>query len=414
MSERFLDNSLFRNIYCYLAGDSDACAMRGYTGFFPAGLEWLAFLITALAISAIVATAFLQGLLGFLWVERRLLGRFQNRIGPNRWGPFGLLTPVADALKFLFKEDVVPRDADRLLYNLAPVMIFVPILIVWSVLPLGAGTFIVDLNISLLFVLGITSMGALAIMMAGWASGNRISVFSSLRGVATLISYEIPAGLSLVGVIMLAGSLSLGDIVAAQQIPFILVQPLAFFVFFVTSLAEINRTPFDLTEAESELAAGHLNDYSSMKFGLLFIGEYAATITAAALIVTVFLSGWRGWSPIPSHLWFLVKLGGVLFVIIWVRSTWPRFRIDQMLNIAWKGLFELTFINIIVTAILIAIFPQPSVGELWIMVLVNWVVFVSSLWIVGKFLGKRKTSPLPVVEKMSLYPVAPAEGERNL
>lgn len=410
MNGEFLDNSLFRNVYCYIGGGSDDCIARGYdAGFLPAGLEWLAFLITALVMAFLIINFVLMGVLGIIWAERRILGRFQNRTGPNRWGPFGILTSVADAIKTMFKEDILPFEADRVLYTMAPVLMVLPVLLVFTVIPFGAGTFIVDLNVGLLFILGITSLGGLAVLMAAWSSGNRISIFSGLRAVAMLISYEIPMALALLGILMIAGSMSLGTIVSSQNVPFVLVQPLGFLVFFLASLAEMNRTPFDLNEAESELAAGYLNDYSSMKFGVFFLAEFAAELAASALIVTLFFSGWRGWDPIPSQVWFVLKMGGVLMLILWVRFTLPRFRIDQVLELAWKGLFELTLINLVVTAILIGIWPQPTTGQLWAMAAINWAVFFPSVWLIGKVLKAKPYEAPTVPEGQSVYPVAVAQ-----
>ena len=397
MDQSFLDNSLWRNIYCLLAGDSAGCSARDYaSGLLPVGLEWLAFAITALAIIGLVINGVLGGVIVLIWGERRLFGRFQSRTGPNRWGPFGMLTSVADAIKTMFKEDVVPVDADRILFNLAPILIATPALLVFAVIPFGIGTYVADLNVGVLFIMAVTSLTTLAVLTAAWSSANRIAILSALRSVALLISYEIPMALALVGVIMLAGSLSLGQIVQAQGIPFILVQPLAFFVFFIAAMAEMARAPFDLTEAESELAAGYLNDYASMKFGLFFLAEFMAEISTSAIITTLFLSGWKGWEPIPSHFWFIAKLILVLFVIIWFRMTLPRLRIDQVLKFAWKGLFELTLINIVVTAILIGIWPQPTTAQLWMMAAVNWPVAIISIWLVSKLLGTtnyEKTRP---------------------
>ena len=397
MNQAFLDNSLWRNIYCVLAGDSAGCAARDYaSGPLPGGLEWLAFAITALAIIGLVINGVLGGVIVLIWGERRLFGRFQSRTGPNRWGPFGMRTSVADAIKTMFKEDVVPVDADRILFNLAPILIATPALLVFAVIPFGIGTYVADLNVGVLFIMAVTSLTTLAVLTAAWSSANRIAILSALRSVALLISYEIPMALALVGVIMLAGSLSLGQIVQAQGIPFILVQPLAFFVFFIAAMAEMARAPFDLTEAESELAAGYLNDYASMKFGLFFLAEFMAEISTSAIITTLFLSGWKGWEPIPSHFWFIAKLILVLFVIIWFRMTLPRLRIDQVLKFAWKGLFELTLINIVVTAILIGIWPQPTTAQLWMMAAVNWPVAIISIWLVSKLLGTtnyEKTRP---------------------
>ena len=397
MNQAFLDNSLWRNIYCVLAGDSAGCAARDYaSGLLPGGLEWLAFAITALAIIGLVINGVLGGVIVLIWGERRLFGRFQSRTGPNRWGPFGMLTSVADAIKTMFKEDVVPADADRILFNLAPILIATPALLVFAVIPFGIGTYVADLNVGVLFIMAVTSLTTLSVLTAAWSSANRIAILSALRSVALLISYEIPMALALVGVIMLAGSLSLGQIIQAQGIPFILVQPLAFFVFFIAAMAEMARAPFDLTEAESELAAGYLNDYASMKFGLFFLAEFMAEISTSAIVTTLFLGGWKGWEPIPSHFWFSAKLILVLFVIIWFRMTLPRLRIDQVLKFAWKGLFELTLINIVVTAILIGVWPQPTTAQLWMMAAVNWPVAIISIWLVSKLLGTtnyEKTSP---------------------
>ena len=407
MDQSCLDNSLWRNIYCLLAGDSAGCSARDYaSGLLPGGMEWLAFAITALAIIGLVINGVLGGVIVLIWGERRLFGRFQSRTGPNRWGPFGMLTSVADAIKTMFKEDVVPVDADRILFNLAPILIATPALLVFAVIPFGIGTYVADLNVGVLFIMAVTSLTTLSVLTAAWSSANRIAILSALRSVALLISYEIPMALALVGVIMLAGSLSLGQIVQAQGIPFILVQPLAFFVFFIAAMAEMARAPFDLTEAESELAAGYLNDYASMKFGLFFLAEFMAEISTAAIVTTLFLSGWKGWEPIPSHFWFMAKLILVLFVIIWFRMTLPRLRIDQVLKFAWKGLFELTLINIVVTAILIGIWPQPTTAQLWMMAAVNWPVAIISIWLVSRLLGTAKYEKASPDSDSPIYSVA--------
>ncbi|MEX0762292.1 MAG: NADH-quinone oxidoreductase subunit NuoH [Dehalococcoidia bacterium] len=409
----FLENTLFRNIYCNISSGSNDCTNLGYSGgILPAGYEWLVFAITGFIMAMTVINGVLLGVLAFIWGERRLLARFQNRVGPNRWGPFGTFTSVADAIKTMFKEDVVPKDADRWLFNLAPILMVVPIFLVFAVIPFGAGTVIADLNIGILFVIAVTSMSGLAVVMASWASGNRIAIFSGLRAVAMLISYEIPMALALLGVLMLSGSLALGSIVGAQDVPFILVQPLGFLVFFLAALAETNRTPFDITEAESELAAGYLNDYSSMKFGVFFLAEFAAAIAAAAVMVTVFLSGWRGWGFFPSEVWFFLKLALVLSAIVWVRATWPRLRIDQILTLAWKGLFELTLINLVATAVLVAIWPSPTAGQLWIMAGVNWVVFFISILLIGRLLSPRPHMDESAQDtSIALYPVATEEDQ---
>ena len=388
--DTFLDNSLFRNVYCHIAGVSEGCAGRGYDGgLLPGGWEWVAFMLTGLVIMGVLVNGVLGGVLMLTWAERRLLGRFQGRQGPNRWGPYGLLTPLADAIKTMTKEDVVPAAADRFVFNLAPVIMLVPVLLVFAVIPLGSGTFLADLNVGILFVVAVTSTNALAILMAGWGSANRYGMFGGMRAVAMLLSYEIPMAISIVGVLLLSGSLSLVRVVEVQDVPFALVMPLGFLVFVLASIAEINRTPFDITEAESELVAGYHTDYSGMKFGLFYLAEFAAAIAAAGIIVTLFLSGWRGFSWLPSHMWFFLKLSAVLFGIIWLRATWPRLRIDQILALAWKGLFELTLVNLVAMAILVAIWPEPTTEQLWIMAGVNWGVFFVAVYGVGRLLGPR-------------------------
>ena len=251
-----------------------------------------------------------------------------------------------------------------------------------------------------------TATSGFSVVLAAWASGNRVSIFAGMRSVAMLISYEIPMALSLVGVLMLAGSMSLVAIVDAQDIPFFIVQPIGVFVFLVAVQAETGRTPFDLIEAESELAAGYLNDYSSMKFGIFFLAEFLATIAAAMIIVTLFFGGWRGFAPIPPIVWFAGKTLLVLLFIMWFRLSWPRLRVDQILALAWKGLFELTLINIFVTGILIAIWPQPTYSQLWIMAGINWVAFFISIWAVAKLLGTREYKEDEGIGAAADYPVA--------
>ncbi len=402
--EILTNNDLFRLFYCNIVS-SDQCDEIGkYFGFLPAEFAWVAFLFSGIMVSFIFINGILGAVIISIWAERRLYGRFQNRSGPNRWGPLGIFTSTADAIKVMFKEDVIPTDADKLLFILAPILMVFPVFMIFSVIPVGISTFVVDLNVGLLFILAITSMSGLAVVIASWASGNRVAIFSGLRAVAVLISYEIPMALSLVGVLMISGTLSLNGIVESQKIPFIFLQPLGFIVFFLASLAEINRTPFDLTEAESELAAGYLNDYSSMKFGIFFLAEFAAAIGASAVISTVFLAGWKGPELLPGEFWFAIKLGLVLFLIVWVRMSWPRMRIDQILHLAWKGLFELTLINIIVTAIMIAIEPEPSVNQMWIMAGINWIVCIISLVLVSNLLNRK--NKINTSESSKSYPVA--------
>jgi len=368
-------------------------------------IKEIIFVFSGLIIAFIIINAVLVGVLLLIWGERRLLGRFQQRSGPNRWGPRGLLVSTADAIKVMFKEDIVPEEADKYIFNLAPLLLLIPVFIIFSVIPFAIGLYAVNINVSLLFILAVTSISGLSIICAAWASANRIAIFSALRSVAMLISYEIPVGLSLVGILLITESMSVLDIVSYQKIPFIIIQPVAAFVFFLGSLAEINRTPFDLTEAESELAAGYQNDYSGMKWGLFYLGEFAAAIATASVFTTLFLGGPNG-PFLPSIIWFTLKVVAVLFMIIWIRATWPRFRIDQVLNLAWKGLFELTLINIVVTSIVVIIWPEGSANRLIYITIANWVFVVPFIFIVAKVL---KTSDYKVTNFTNKsYPVGSA------
>jgi NADH-quinone oxidoreductase subunit H len=332
------------------------------------GNFWAHWAIFAVAVLVFI----LLFVLFFIWFERRAMAIMQARLGPNRAGPLGLLQPVADAMKILIKEDIIPAKGDKVVHWLAPVIAFVPVMLVFAVIPFQGGAILADLNIGILYIVAISSVTTLGIFMAGWASNNKYSLLGAMRQVASVVSYEIPVVLSLVGVILLAGSLSMQQIVAAQNIPFILLQPLGFLLFFTGALAEINRAPFDLTEADSELVAGYMTEYSGMKFGLFFLAEYGEALAISAIVTTLFLSGWRG-PLLPDWLWFLVKVVIVFFVIVWVRTTVPRLRIDQLMALAWKFLFPLALINLLITAVEILVWPAVS---LWVFVPINIAVAI--------------------------------------
>jgi NADH-quinone oxidoreductase subunit H len=322
--------------------------------------------------TVIILVFVLATVMGFIWFERRAMAIMQARLGPNRTGPFGIFQPVADALKVMIKEDIVPTTADKIVHWLAPVIAFVPVLMVFAVIPFQGGALLADLNIGILYVVAVSSVATVGIFMAGWASNNKYSLLGAMRQVAAVVSYEIPVVLSLVGVILLAGSLSLQQIVLAQDIPFILLQPLGFLLFFTGALAEINRAPFDLMEADSELVAGFHIEYSGMKFALFYLVEYAEALAISAIVTTVFLGGWRG-PFLPPWLWFLVKVGLVFFVIVWIRTTVPRVRIDQLMALAWKFLLPLALLNLFITAVEILVFPAVSP---WVLVGVNIAVMI--------------------------------------
>jgi NADH-quinone oxidoreductase subunit H len=309
------------------------------------------------AVFAVIILIFiLLMVMGFIWFERRAMAIMQARLGPNRAGPFGLFQPVADAIKLLLKEDIVPAKGDKLVHWLAPVVAFVPVMLVFAVVPFQGGAILADLNIGILYIVAISSVTTVGVFMAGWASNNKYSLLGAMRQVASVVSYEIPVVLSIIGVVLLAGSLSMQQIVMAQDIPFILLQPLGFLLFFTGALAEINRAPFDLMEADSEIVAGFNTEYSGMKWGLLFLAEYGEALAISTIVTTLFLGGWRG-PLLPPWLWFLVKVGLVFFVIVWIRTTVPRVRIDQLMALAWKFLFPLALINLLITAIEILVWP---------------------------------------------------------
>lgn len=305
--------------------------------------------------------------MGAIYIERRAAGRMQSRLGPNRVGPFGLLQPVADAVKVLLKENIVPDTADKVVHWLAPVIAFSPVMMIFAVVPFQNGALLADLNIGILYIVAISSISTVGVFMAGWSSGNKYSLLGAMRNVAAVVSYELPLVLSIVGVVLVAGSLSMNQIVLAQDIPFILLQPLGFLIFFAAACAEINRSPFDLMEADSELVAGFHTEYSGMKFAMFYLVEYAEAIAMSAIITTLFLSGWRGpW--LPPWLWFILKTLIVFFVMVWTRTTLPRVRIDQLMALAWKFLFPLALVNLFITAIQVLVWPDTLP---WILVAIN-------------------------------------------
>jgi len=295
-----------------------------------------------------------------IWLERKLLGRLQIRYGPNRAGKYGLLQPIADGIKLVLKEDIVPAGADRVLFLAAPGVVASTALLMFAVVPFGPPlTFmgrevpmvVSDLNVGLLYVFALSSLSVYGVAVGGWASNSKYSLLGGIRGAAQMISYELSLGLSLVPVVMLSGSFSLVGIVEAQShLPFIFLQPVSFVIFLVSAMAEIKRIPFDLPEAENELGAGYHMEYSGMRFGLFFIGEYVHMQVLGALLAVFFLGGWRGpW--LPPILWLMIKIFFVAVAMIWVRATLPRLRYDQLMLLGWKILIPLALINIVITGL---------------------------------------------------------------
>jgi NADH-quinone oxidoreductase subunit H len=305
----------------------------------------LGILIVALSLSALL-----------IWVERRLLALWQDRYGPNRVGPFGLLQVVADMIKIFTKEDWIPPFADKAVFVIAPAIIMVTVLLSFAVLPIAPGIIVVDLNIALLFFLGMSSLGVYSIVLAGWASGNKYSLLGGLRAAAQMISYEVFMGISLMGVVLLAGSFSLTTIVEAQRNRwFVLPQFLGFVLFLIAGMAEARRLPFDLPEAEAELVAGFHSEYSGMKFGMFFVGEYLGITLISSMITVLFFGGWMGpW--LPPLVWFLLKVFAFICFFILLRASLPRLRFDQLMSLGWKVMLPLALVNLVVTGAVVTAF----------------------------------------------------------
>jgi NADH-quinone oxidoreductase subunit H len=320
--------------------------------------------------SLVIIIALLTGMAYMTWFERRAISRLQIRIGPNRVGPTGLLQPVADALKLFFKEDVLPRNADRFLYPLAPGISLVAALAAFAVIPIGppislfgrdVGLIVQDMPVALLYLIGVSSLGVYGVVLGGWASGSKYSLLGALRGGAQVVSYELVLGLALVGVVLVSGTMSIGDIVGeqARSLPFVILQPLGFLLYFTAAIAETNRAPFDLPEAEQELVAGYHTEYSGFRFGMYYIAEYVNVLTVSAIAATLFFGGWTGpFNALPGPWWLLIKMTFFAFVFVWLRATLPRLRYDQLMRLSWGFLLPLGLLNVLVTAVLVVFFSS--------------------------------------------------------
>ncbi len=286
-----------------------------------------------------------------VYAERKVSAYMQMRIGPNRVGLWGTLQSVADMIKLMSKEDIMPNGADKWMWVLAPVLLFIPSALVYAVFPFDQHAIFADLNIGIFYFLAVASQSTLPFLMAGWASNNKYSLLGGMRTVAQMLSYEVPIAFSILGVVMLVGSMRMSDIVAAQQdVWFICLQPVAFVVYIIAAIAETNRAPFDLVESESELIAGPFTEYSGMRWALFFLAEYANLLAASAIATTLFLGGWSGpW--LPGWLWFLLKVGLMIFLFMWLRWTFPRLRVDQLMTFGWKILLPVALGNVLITGI---------------------------------------------------------------
>ncbi|MBI3320695.1 MAG: NADH-quinone oxidoreductase subunit H [Candidatus Omnitrophica bacterium] len=395
-------------------------------GLLPSWARPWGSILVRIGVIAAIAPAIMMYL---TWLERKIIARMQNRFGPTRVGIYGLMQPLADGLKMLIKEDIVPRGADSLLHVIAPVLSVVPAILLFAVMPFGRHMIPVDLNVGLLYVFAVSSVGSYAIFMGGWASRSKFSILGAMRSVAQIISYEVPGVLSVVAVIMVTGTLSLTGIVEAQAGHWFFFTPWGFvasLLFFLSGVAEVNRTPFDMPEAESELVGGFHTEYSGMKFALWYMAEFLESFAICAFTVTLFLGGWQGpalpywplavlvavlvatagrlplpakglglaalvgsivlWGaqPIPSWIWFFAKTYALVFVLVWFRGTFPRLRVDQLMGLAWKFFLPLALINILAAGIWVSL-PFP-VGSL----------FSSLLLIVGSWLLVRANNPSPL------------------
>jgi NADH-quinone oxidoreductase subunit H len=357
---------------------------------------WVTNLINYAIIGLILVMMPVIATLTLTWMERKVVGRIQNRIGPNRVGPWGVFQALADAVKMLIKEDIIPSGADKVIFNLAPILIFFGAALLWAVIPFGPKQIAADLNIAVLYVIAVGSITTVSVLMAGFSSDNKYALVGAFRSVAQLLSYEIPMVLSIAAVTLLVGSMRMGSIVEAQIVPFALVLPATFIVYLLSAIAETGRSPFDLLEAESEIVAGYFIEYSGLKFGWFYIAEYGNTLAIAAIATTLFLGGWRGpWvaeAPVLGPVYFAVKSIVVVFVIMWIRGTWPRFRIDQMLGLAWKVLVPVSLVNLLWVAVVLKL-PVPAPVQGLLALVGNLAVLVCALTLLGRSAKRYSTRP---------------------
>ena len=321
--------------------------------------------IVAIIVPILIAVAYLT------YAERKVIAAMHLRRGPNVVGPFGLLQPLADGLKLFFKETIIPSGANRVVFVLAPMVTFSLALVAWAVIPFGDGLVIANINVGILYLFAISSLGVYGILMAGWASNSKYAFLGAIRSAAQMISYEVSMGFIIISVLLLAGTLNLTEIVEAQKESVWFIIPLfpMFIIFFISTLAETNRHPFDLPEAEAELVAGYNVEYSSMIFALFFLGEYANMILMCSMTTILFLGGWlppidiAPFNWIPGPLWFIIKICGLLFIFLWVRATFPRYRYDQLMRLGWKVFLPISLASVILVAGVMLIFDITPINH---------------------------------------------------
>lgn len=370
-------------------------------GFLPE--VWVTFIVTLLGV-IITASFGLIIVIFLIWLERKIAARFQDRLGPNRAGPYGLLQTFADIVKLITKEDVIPEKADKLTFNIAPILSVVAVLLIWAVVPFAPGWIGTDLNVGVLYIAAVGSFGILSILMAGWSSNNKYALLGAFRAVAQLVSYEVPMLITLMVPVLLARSMGMMTMVESQDLWFILLAPISAIIFMVSSIAEVGRTPFDLIEAESEIVAGYHTEYTGMKFGLFFAAEFLHAFTIGVLFAIFFLGGWRGPGAEQFRLLGVVylMLKGLLgyFIVMWVRSTLPRIRIDHMLAFNWKFLTPLSLALLVMTAILDKAFGDTALRFPALLAGNGFVLLVS--WLALRWAARRHTKERRVFKKRAV------------
>jgi len=392
---------------------------------------WFTNLLLSLGLSQALVTVIVKfiaagivGMFGFslviftIWLERKLYGRIQDRFGPNRVGPWGIFQTFPDMVKIFTKEYITPVGADKVAYNLAPILSVSAVLLAWAVMPFAKTIVGSDVNVGVLYLVAIGAIGTLGIILAGWSSNNKYSLLGAFRAVAQMVSYEVPMVLALLVPVLLGRTMGVNSLVNAQSVWFIILSPIAALIFFTSSMAEIGRAPFDLLEAESELVAGYQTEYSGLKFGMFYVGEFLHAFTISALMATLFLGGWRGpfaeQFPILGVAWFFIKAFIVYFVVVLIRISMPRLRIDQMLNFSWKFLTPVALVLLIMTAIVDKVFfmliPGINISETfipWVRAGVHLLVNIIILFVTVQILKTHQIKGVQVVGKPRPVAVAP-------
>ncbi len=381
--------------------------------------EWQTTLVYVIG-AAILGTVALLVTLILIWAERKIIGRLQDRLGPNRIGPWGIFQPVADMLKIFIKEHIIPDGVDKIPYHLAPVLAVASVLMLWTIVPFSDNVRGSNLNVGLIFFLGIGALGEIGVILAGWGSNNKYSMIAAFRASAQMISYEVPMAIVLLVVVILAGSLSLGDIVYSQNIAYIFFLPLGALIFFIASIAENGRAPFDLAEAESELVAGFNVEYSGLKFGMFYVADFLRAFTSSVIFVSIFLGGWRGPGaeqiPILGFVYLVIKSTVVWFLGVWIRGSMPRFRVDQMMAITWKFLTPLALSLLITVAFVNKLFASSNQWiQLIIMLVINVVLFIIGFGITRKLEKEKERKEVgmrdrPLAQPTNIYSQSESGG----